>query len=458
METGFRLFEQEVASGLGDWPPGTRFLAAVSGGADSTAMLAALAALARDRGLVLRCFHVEHGIRPAGESLGDAAWVRELCRKLGVPCKAAHIPQGRVAGTAAKRGIGLEAAARFYRHALWNREARRIGAARVLVAHTRDDALETVLMRVLRGSGPAGLAVMKRDNGRVLRPLLALGRSRALEYLAGRGIPFRTDSTNADISFLRNRIRLLLVPQMDDLFPGWRAGLLSLAETQRRAASFLGAFAESAIPWEKDGGRPSSLSVLSVLSVPEGVFFSAPDIVREEAVFLAAGKILAGKPRGAGPARLRRETVRRFCGGRGKSADLGKIRARIEAGRVLIGFRGEDGAERGFVLLINKPGVYRINGITVEIRAESGIPAETEGAVYVTFPLALRPAFPGEFKGGAGGFTALLAAEDGLGKAALIGRKKTGAEILERRPLSAVQGFTEDRLVMRINGSFDEKR
>lgn len=452
MEDGLRLFEQELASGLGDWPRGTRFLAAVSGGADSAAMLAGLAAFAGGRGLVLRCFHVEHGIRPAGESLGDAAWVRELCRKLGVPFKAAHIPQGRVAETAAKRGIGLEAAARFYRHALWNREARRIGAARVLVAHTRDDALETVLMRVLRGSGPAGLAAMKQDNGRVLRPLLALGRSRALEYLAGRGIPFRTDSTNADISFLRNRIRLLLVPQMDDLFPGWRAGLLNLAETQRRAASFIEAFAESAIPWENDGGR------LSSLSVPKGVFFSAPEIVREEAVFLAAGKILAGKPRGAGPARLRRETVRRFCAGRGKSADLGKIRARLEEGRVLIGFRGEDGAERGFVLLINKPGVYRINGMAVEIRAESGIPAGTEGAVYVTFPLAIRPAFPDEFKGRSGGFTALLAAEDALGRAALIGRKKTGAEILERRPLSAVQGFTEDRLVMCINGSFDEKR
>ncbi|MDR1410727.1 MAG: tRNA lysidine(34) synthetase TilS [Spirochaetaceae bacterium] len=453
MGTQLSLFEQELASGLGDWPAGTRFLAAVSGGADSTAMLAALAALAQDRGLVLRCFHVEHGIRPAEESLGDAEWVQELCRKLGVPCKAAHIPPGKVAGTAAEQGIGLEAAARFYRHALWNREARRIGAARVLVAHTRDDALETALMRVLRGSGPAGLAAMKRDNGRVLRPLLALDRSRVLEYLAAQGIPFRTDSTNADPSFLRNRIRLLLVPHLDSLFPGWRAGLLGLAETQRRAASFLGSFAESAVPWEKDGGRRLSLSV------PESVFFSAPGIIREEAVFLAAGRVLAGKQGRAGPARLRRETVRRFCAGQGKSADLGKVRARAGGGSVQISARGEDGAERGFALLINKPGVYRISGIAVEIRAEGGISTQTEGAVYVTLPLVLRPAFPDESKGRAGScFTALLAAEDTLGQAALIGRKGAGAEILERRPLSAVQGFTGDRLAMRINRSFDEKR
>ncbi|MDR0710170.1 MAG: tRNA lysidine(34) synthetase TilS, partial [Spirochaetaceae bacterium] len=203
MEKRLQFFEREAASGLGSWPIGTHFLAAVSGGADSIAMLAALAVFAGERGLALRCFHVEHGIRPAEESLGDAAGVRELCRELGVPCKAAHIPPGKIAGTAAKRGIGLEAAARFYRHALWNLEARRIGAARVLVAHTRDDLLETVLMRVLRGSGPAGLAAMKRDNGRILRPLLSLDRSQVLDYLAGRGIPFRTDSTNADPSFLR---------------------------------------------------------------------------------------------------------------------------------------------------------------------------------------------------------------------------------------------------------------
>ncbi|MDR0376546.1 MAG: tRNA lysidine(34) synthetase TilS, partial [Spirochaetaceae bacterium] len=190
-------FEKTVSGALGAWEKGTRFLAAVSGGADSTAMLAALTAFAGERGLVTRCFHVEHGLRAAEESRGDAAGVRELCRKLGVPCKVAHIPPGKIAATAAKQGIGLEAAARFYRHALWDREARRIGAARVLVAHTRDDVLETVLMRVLRGSGPAGLAAMERDNGRVLRPLISLNRSQVLEYLAGRGIPYRTDSTNA---------------------------------------------------------------------------------------------------------------------------------------------------------------------------------------------------------------------------------------------------------------------
>ena len=451
----FRVFEEEAASGLGSWPGGTRFLAAVSGGADSTAMLAALTVFAGDRGLVLRCLHIEHGIRPAEESLGDAAGVRELCRELGVPCKVAHIPPGRIAGTAAKRGIGVEAAARFYRHALWNQEARRIGAARVLVAHTRDDLLETVLMRVLRGSGPAGLAAMKQDNGRVLRPLLNLSRSQVLDYLAGRGIPFRIDSTNTDPSFLRNRIRLSLVPQLDTLFPGWRTGLLSLAGTQRRTAAFLSSFAGDRIPWEADG--PFSLST------GEDIFFSAPEIIREEAVFLAANRILSAQRRGAAkpsralPDQLRRETVRRFCGKRCRSLDMGRIRARLQRGRVLLEARKEDGVERGFTRLINRPGVYKIRGTFIEIRAESGISVETEG-VYVTLPLVLRPPFRDELNGRGRGFTALLTVEDTRGKAALIGRKADGTEILERRPPGALQGFAENRLVMYINGSFNEKR
>jgi tRNA(Ile)-lysidine synthase len=313
-----------------------------------------------------------------------------------------------------------------------------MGAARVLVAHTRDDLLETVLMRVLRGSGPAGLAAMRRDNGSVLRPLLDLGRPEVLAYLAGRGVPFRTDSTNADPAFLRNRIRNALVPQLDGLFPGWKTGLLSLVQTQRRTAGFLSFFAESAVPWEAVPETPFSLSV------SEEAFFSAPEIVREEALFLAADRILAGKQGGAETGQLRRENVRRFCETR-KSVDLGKIRAKVRQGRVVLEPRGKDGVERGFSRLIKEPGLYKINGMTVRIRrhsrAETGIPAGAEGAVSVTLPLVLRPPFPDELKGGVRGFTALLAAEDAHGTAALIGRKGTITEILKGSRRKPQSGF-----------------
>ncbi|MDR2433740.1 MAG: hypothetical protein LBD47_04145, partial [Treponema sp.] len=154
--------------------------------------------------------------------------------------------------------------------------------------------------------------------------------------------------------------------------------------------------------------------------------------------------------RGAAPDQLRRETVRRFCGRRCGSMDLGRIRGRIRRGRVLIEVREDDGAERGFARLINKPGVYKINKIIMEIRAESGVSAETEAAFYVILPLVLRPPFRDELKGHFRDFTTLLAVEDAQGKAALIGRRGCSTEILERRPPGALMGLAENRLVMFI--------
>jgi hypothetical protein len=130
--------------------------------------------------------------------------------------------------------------------------------------------------------------------------------------------------------------------------------------------------------------------------------------------------------------------------------DLGRIRGRIRRGRVLIEVREDDGAERGFARLINKPGVYKINKIIMEIRAESGVSAETEAAFYVILPLVLRPPFRDELKGHFRDFTTLLAVEDAQGKAALIGRRGCSTEILERRPPGALMGLAENRLVMFI--------
>jgi tRNA(Ile)-lysidine synthase len=127
------------------------YLAAVSGGADSVALLAALVALRElSPGFALRCVHVEHGIRAEAESRGDAEFVRSLCAEFRVPCRVVSVKPGRVAEAARRRGVGMEAAARLYRHRAWHREADRLeaqspagaagrGPVRILVAHTSDD-------------------------------------------------------------------------------------------------------------------------------------------------------------------------------------------------------------------------------------------------------------------------------------------------------------------------------
>jgi len=342
------------------------------------AALAALAALRTEAGFVLHCAHVEHGIRPAAESRGDAQAVEELCAKLDVPCRVISIPQGKIAALAASGGPGIEAVARVYRQRALSRERRRVGAEKILIAHTRDDLMETLLMRILRGAGPAGLAAMPMTRGYILRPLLDLRRKDVLAYLEEKGLAFRTDSTNADIRFLRNRVRLKLVPLLDAYFPSWRSSLFAMAETQSLTAEFLVSEAGKRLPWEKINGK---INERASLRLREADFFAAPPILREEAVFAGADMLVALKAAGESRKRLqgqvpRRAAVRRAAqnraalgrpegqgtAGLSNVRDLGPVRLRKQNGYIemedVTGGRGE----RGFALLIKEAGLYALEG------------------------------------------------------------------------------------------------
>ena len=321
-------FEQVALAALPPIPHPAKYLAAVSGGADSAAMLAALARLRGEAHFSLCCAHVNHGLRSPEESAGDAAAVRSLCKSLKVPCRVVSFPPGKIAAFAAQQGTGIEAAARIFRMSALRREAQRFGADYILTAHTHDDLLETLLMRVLRGAGPAGLSPMPPVRGLMLRPLLAVARQDVLAYLAQRDIPYRTDSTNADIRFLRNRIRHKLVPLLDEFFPSWRSSLRALAETQDLSAQFLAAEAQQRLPWTSAAGK---------LFVPEADFFAAPQILREEAVFAGADK-LADLPPASPTATPRRVAVRRAvqppAAGKPAATDLGPLHLRRRGGYI----------------------------------------------------------------------------------------------------------------------------
>ncbi|MCL2472712.1 MAG: tRNA lysidine(34) synthetase TilS, partial [Treponema sp.] len=289
------MFESCISSALGTPLAGKVYLAAVSGGADSTAMLAGLAALREESDFRLHCVHVDHGLRPPEESRGDAQAVADLCRKLEVPCRIISITPGRIASCAGSGGPGIEAAARIFRLRAFNRERRRTGADWILTAHTRDDVLETLLMRILRGSGPAGLALISKTRGHIKRPLLELTRQDVLKYLDEKGISYRTDSTNADIRYLRNRIRHKLVPFLDFHFPSWRNSLLALGETQTLAASFIASEAQKCLPWESFAGLKDEEGEHG-LKLREADFAGAPPVVREEAIFAGVDMLAACNP------------------------------------------------------------------------------------------------------------------------------------------------------------------
>jgi tRNA(Ile)-lysidine synthase len=228
---------------------GDTVVAAVSGGADSVALLAALEGMAPALGFRLGAAHLDHGIRGT-RAARDAAFVRRLCRRLGVPLVEGHAD---VPALARRRKLSLEAAAREARYGFLARAARRLargGPVCVAVAHTADDQAETVLLRLFRGAGPRGLAGMAHDTllrgVRVIRPLLDVPRAAVTVYLNARGLRWREDETNRDPAFLRNRIRRRVLPLLESqVNPQVRAALRRTAEILREDDQWMDAMARS---------------------------------------------------------------------------------------------------------------------------------------------------------------------------------------------------------------------
>jgi tRNA(Ile)-lysidine synthase len=214
---------------------GSHGLVGVSGGPDSTALALALGELRSSRGLGITLAHVDHGVRgTAGER--DAAHVRMLAGQTESGYLERHID--------IEPGPNLEARARRARYRALREMASQAGASWIGLAHTKDDQAETVLMRLLRGAGRRGLGGMRPARGRVLRPLLEVGRADVRWYLGARGVRGLEDPSNADLRQTRNRIRQLLIPLLEREFdPRIIDRLASLADRLRDEDSLLNGLA-----------------------------------------------------------------------------------------------------------------------------------------------------------------------------------------------------------------------
>ncbi len=248
--------------------PPEAFAAGVSGGVDS-AMLAVHAALfARVRGIAFHIFHVHHGLQ--GPATQWQAQVHDLAQALGVPC---HSLRVRVDPASGK---GVEAAARDVRYAAFDEMARLTGVRCVLLAHHREDQAETVLLRLLRGAGPTGLAAMAAVSQRAgltyVRPWLRVPRVRILaaarDYAAYAGWQPVWDPTNHDDRYTRAAVRERLVPILDARWPGWQNTLLRHARLSAQAREVLDEVARQDLAGldRADGGASFSLAAWRRLS------------------------------------------------------------------------------------------------------------------------------------------------------------------------------------------------
>jgi tRNA(Ile)-lysidine synthase len=230
---------------------GRRLAVAVSGGVDSISLLHGLEALARAHGLVLSVAHVHHGLRGA-EADADQALVSAAAASLELPFAAERVdPRAAVAAAPSSRERpSLEEAARRLRREALVRLAERLGAERIATAHTADDQAETLLLRLLRGTGPAGLGGIPPSAGPLVRPLLRTSRAEVLVFARARGLAWREDASNVDPRHARSRLRQAWLPGLRDAFnPRLLRALCDLAETMREES----AWAEASV--EREAGR-----------------------------------------------------------------------------------------------------------------------------------------------------------------------------------------------------------
>jgi tRNA(Ile)-lysidine synthase len=344
---------------------GERVCVAVSGGADSTALLLALVEAnagspagtrtkskeAVPLGIVLSTAHVHHGLRGA-EADGDEAFVRELCEQIGVPLTVFHVD---TAARQAEEGEGLEEAARELRYAA----LLGLDVDAVATAHTLDDQAETVVMKMLRGAwteGLGGISPEVRRGGaadkkqvlplrqaqgqddkskfvaRIIRPMLGVRRSEVEAFLRERGQAWREDSSNQDLSLTRNRVRHTLMPMLREFNPGVDAVLARTAEIARDEESFWQAEIDRVLPQVllpgkpvRGGGRAVSTSQDEAGCGLEIARLAAMSAALRRRVVRAAAKSVGSRMSAEETAK-----VLALAGFGGHAGVLGKIGSRLE--------------------------------------------------------------------------------------------------------------------------------
>ncbi|MDR2421680.1 MAG: tRNA lysidine(34) synthetase TilS [Oscillospiraceae bacterium] len=346
------------ADAHGMLPRGCDVIAAVSGGADSMALLTALFELAPSRGLNLLAAHFDHRLR-GEESDRDREFVRGFCEKLGVPC---HVGAGDVRAEARARGRGIEDAARELRYGfLLGLSGRFSPPARVAVAHTADDNAETVLLNLARGSGARGLSGIPPARGSVIRPMLSVTRADVEAFLSERRVPYVEDSTNADESYSRNIIRRRAVPVLREINPRFALRALGASLRLREDDEYLTALAREFVDTRCPGG-----------AAPAEGLRALPRPVASRAILLLAGRSLSSE---------RVDAILALCG-----SSSGTARVSVPGGTVTrsydtLLFGGA--AAPSFSPVSLSPGeTARIPELSASVSLREAVCAEGVGAFY----------------------------------------------------------------------------
>ena len=223
--------------------PGGVVLCAVSGGRDSMCLLHYLHTLSRRMDFRVAAGHLNHGMRPTAQR--DEDLVRQFCEERGIPL---YVGYERVYDRARDWDLGVEETGRRLRYEFLGRTADQIGAGRIATAHHMGDQAETVLLNLLRGTGTEGLGGIPPVRGRLIRPLLNTSRAEIEAYVAENGIAYAEDETNTDLSYARNRLRLVVWPELKKINGAAAENVTRAAAIVRKESEYLNGLAASQLP------------------------------------------------------------------------------------------------------------------------------------------------------------------------------------------------------------------
>lgn len=374
---------------------GDRVVVAASGGPDSTCLLDVLHGLAPNLGLDLVVAHFDHGLRGA-EDASETRFVHEMAQSRGLAFETGRAPDLRQAPGS------LEERARDARYAFLERVRQQHRAQCIAVGHTLDDQAETVLMRLLRGSGPAGLAGMPpvREPG-VIRPLIRVRRAQVEAYLCQRGLSWCTDPSNLEPGCLRNRVRLELLPELLEYQPRLVEHLGDLADLLREEDRCMEEAARQWVDAHRCGpstGGDVSLPCNAWLSLDTGL---QRRVVRQAVQEAAGGLRRLHRVHVDAVMELARE-------GRSQAGlDLpGGLRVWRAYDRILFGYP-ESQALPAYCEALPGTGTFEINGMGLRFILKEKERTEISSlnvspnvafldAARVSFPLELRPVQPGD--------------------------------------------------------------
>lgn len=258
-------------------PRGGTILCALSGGRDSVCLTHYLKELSKERDFTVAAAHFNHQMRPTAER--DEGFVKRLCEEWKIPL---YTGRGDVHAAAKDNGWSGEEAARRLRYDFLEKTADEIGAQRIATAHHLEDQAETVLLNLLRGAGPEGLGGIPPVRGRLVRPLLQTPRCEVETYLAQQKLSYVDDETNDEACFTRNRLRLQVWPELEQLHPGGAEHIARTAQLLRRENDFLNALAAEYLP---DEGTEVSCEALK----------QAPEVLRPRMMRLLLERTAAGR-------------------------------------------------------------------------------------------------------------------------------------------------------------------